>query len=84
MLNSAIDDVRIYNYALTADEVAALYDGTDGIKNVEQQRMSDVTTGQTQATKAFDLSGRRANTNGVDNTLPRGLYIINGRKVVVK
>ena len=84
MLNSAIDDVRIYNYALTADEVAALYDGTDGIKNVEQQRMADVTTGQTQATKAFDLSGRRANTNGVDNTLPRGLYIINGRKVVVK
>lgn len=84
MLNGTIDDVRVYNYALTADEVAALYDWVDGIKDVGQQGMNAGIVGINQAVNAFDLSGRRAKIGEEDSTLPRGLYIINGRKVVVK
>ena len=55
-------------------------DGTPtGITDIEQSGNSHV--------KAYDLQGRivaEGEYNEVRNNLKRGIYIINGRKVVVK
>lgn len=84
MLNATVDDVRIYNYALTASEVAALYDATDGVREIgTNPELNSISTSH-GAAKAFDMSGRQVSTNTSSEVLPRGIYIINGRKVVVR
>lgn len=83
MLNAAIDDVRIYNYALSADEIAALYSFTDGIHDINSQ-----TTNKLQPTNMlYDLGGRQISTGAHSTSnasLPQGIYILNGRKIKVK
>lgn len=73
--NGAIDDVRVYNYALSADEIAAIADLTDGVKQVK------TTENAAQSADGFDLSGRRVPAASMR---AGHLYIIDGRKVLVK
>lgn len=56
-------------------------DETDGVENI----FEDVTVFVPQNSSIFDLSGRKvaANANQL-NTLPKGMYIVNGKKYVVK
>ena len=56
-------------------------DETDGIENI----FEDATVVVPQNSSIFDLSGRKvaANANQL-NTLPKGMYIVNGKKYVVK
>ncbi|MBQ9285887.1 MAG: RICIN domain-containing protein [Bacteroidaceae bacterium] len=83
MLNAAVDDVRIYNYALTADEVAALYDATDAIVSPRRDNADSRDNGVNNKARVFDMIGRRVSAAPQAGTLSRGIYIINGRKVVV-
>ena len=76
MFKGSIDDIRIYNYALSADEMSALYSLADGIHDVQPGNQSQTIAGSS----IFDLSGR-------PQQLPlsrRGIYVIDGRKVIVK
>ncbi|MBP5770518.1 MAG: RICIN domain-containing protein [Bacteroidaceae bacterium] len=76
MLKGAVDDIRIYNYALTAEEIATLYAEADGVGSLSQSRTSDVSS----ETAVFDLSGRRI----TQLPLPRGIYIVGGKKVMIR
>ena len=73
LLQGKVDDVRIYNYALTAEAIQQLITGTDGV------RAPGIIESSTISTPLFDLSGQR-------HTLPlrRGVYIRNNRKFIVK
>ena len=71
MLSAFLDDVRIYNYALTIDEVKQVMDGGDpsGIEQLNSSQKSSTIYG----------------LNGVKHSVAKkGLNIINGKKVVVK
>ncbi len=66
LLKGYVDDFRVYNYALTAEEVAEL---TTGIETVQpDERQAD--------TREYDLSGRRAAKG------ERGIIITGGKKVL--
>ncbi|MCR4994449.1 MAG: RICIN domain-containing protein [Bacteroidales bacterium] len=79
MLKADIDEVRIYNYALTDAQVEELYNKVDGVRALSTVSSSSV--------DVFDLDGRRL-MHAVDpaetSVLKRGIYVIGGRKVVVK
>lgn len=77
MLRAYLDDIRIFNYALTADEVAAIASMTDGIGSPASDPFREI--GE-MADAWYDLSGRRA----YNGQLRRGTYIINGKKIMVK
>lgn len=80
-----IDDLLVYKRALTADDVKLLtimagrtgtdytYDAIDYVSLDESPR--------TSAEGIFDMSGRRVASSA---SLPRGVYIVNGKKVVVR
>jgi len=68
----SVDDFRIYNYVLTADEVKALVDMADGIENVNFDDVKDAEN----VKDAYELSGRRSSTNG------KGVVVYKGRKVL--
>jgi hypothetical protein len=72
MFKGTIDDFRIYNYALTAEEVAALADYTDGI--------DEIVDSKSFARKSiYDLSGRRFSSS----SKTKGIYIRDGKKIAV-
>jgi len=85
-----LDDLMIYNRVLTSREIRGLYmlanrvydfasDLTSGIEDVE------VAKSKQTSECVYDLSGRKiADTASELQSLPKGLYIVNGRKVVVK
>ena len=79
LLKAAIDDVRLYNYALTAEEIAALYRASEPVDNI-QATTTDIYDSKT----VFDIAGRRVATPTHNATLPRGIYILNGNKVRVE
>lgn len=67
-----IDDVRIYNYALSETEVSEIAEGLENaIDDVEMDRTS-------QSDDVYDMQGRKV-TN-----MSKGLYIIGGKKVLIK
>ena len=84
------DDLFIYDKALTADDVRGLQTlanrTTDfspegvGIEEVKNERVNS----EEWDGAVYDLSGRRLYRTMPDSKLPRGLYIINGRKVMVR
>lgn len=81
LLKGYIDDFRIYNYALSADEVAAIMSDTDSISADIVDSYTDVTTAIKHVNDntysidgTYDLSGRRV----ISPT--KGTYIINGIK----
>ena len=72
MFKGTIDDFRIYNYALTAEEVAALADYTDGI--------DEIVDSKSFARKSiYDLSGRRVSSS----SKTKGIFIRDGKKIAV-
>ena len=72
LLKAYLDDLRMYNYALTAEEVKALYSYEDGIKALDnEERTMDNAT-------FFNLAGQRMQHP------TRGVYIVNGKKIIVK
>ena len=91
-----IDDLMIYNRVLTGKEIRGLYmlanriydfadDLTTGIEQIENEPASNPSL-QGRA-YVYDLYGRIVtHTNSSESfpTLPKGIYIINGRKFVVK
>lgn len=76
MLKGYIDDIRLYNYALSADEVSELYALADGIHDIIPGSQSQVA----ERPSVYDLSGRRV----TGPVLRRGTYIIGGRTVIVR
>ena len=82
--NGRIDDLRIYNQALSADEVAALMTDLDAQSKDISEDYKDISTGidQVKATTpatsdgmVYDLSGRPA------TPASRGILIQNGKKI---
>lgn len=68
----SIDDIRIYNYALTEDEInTVMQDLTDGIKATE-------TTTENAKTSAYQLNGMKAGRN------QHGIIIENNKKLLRK
>ena len=90
MFNGRIDDFRIYNYALTADQVAAIMTDLDpisqditddyeetiptAIKDIEEERLKN----EKSAGAVYDLNGRPATPSD------KGILIQNKKKVLVK
>ena len=65
---------------LTDEEMRAINTTTDGIRIV-----ADETEGNGVCGGVYDLQGRRLQTGGAEvETLPRGIYIVGGKKVIVK
>ena len=85
LLRAYIDDFRIYNYTLSADEIAAIYNLTDGIESINDQS-SIVNRQSSMDGLLYDLSGRRLShqPSAISPQLPKGVYILNGKKVYVK
>ncbi len=80
-----IRSFRLYSLALTAEELNDEGRAT-GIEELDKgQRTKDDEGQRTKDNEAYDLTGRRVQgtTSGVGR-LPKGLYIINGQKVLVK
>ena len=73
--NGTIDDFRIYNYALSAEEISALIDEPDAIESIASDPTSPVAAKASQGT-TYDLQGRRALST------TKGIVIRNGRKEV--
>lgn len=78
LLRCWVDDVRVHNYALTADEVAQLAGLEVGIRQIADSQGADG-HGPNGPDALFDLSGRRADSTP---TAPHGIYVTKGRKVV--
>lgn len=76
MLKAYLDDIRIFNYALTADEIAAISDMTDGVGEVKNERVKN----EKCVDAWFDLSGRRVDSHN----LRRGIYVIDGKTIRVQ
>ena len=72
MYRGSVDDFRMYKYALTAEEVAALADYTDGIDEIVNSKSSN-------RKSIYDLSGRRVSSS----SKTKGIYIRDGKKIVV-
>ena len=66
-----IDDFRIYNCALSAENIAKLYNGEEptGIKTLVQEKK------RTDVNKIYDISGKRLASP------QKGINIINGKKI---
>ncbi len=85
----SIDDLLVYKRALTAKDVALLAimaarSGTDYTYDAIDDLMADDPAADgSQQQGVFDLSGRRVAATA-SARLPRGLYVIDGRKVLVK
>jgi len=76
MLKAYLDDIRIFNYALTGEEVAAIADLTDGVRDVKNESVKN----EKCVDAWFDLSGRRVDSHN----LRRGIYVIDGKKIRVQ
>lgn len=73
MLKGRVDDIRIYNYALSADELKAVMDDT---VNAIESVLDDAK--QKGDGAIYDLSGRH-----LQRTPNQGIYIQNGKKILV-
>jgi len=86
-LKGYVDDFRIYNYALSADEVKQLSENTDNIESIEDvdfnldESRQDMSNQNTINGKSYDLSGRRIPTN--TQLHKKGIFIKKGRKSLV-
>ena len=81
-LRGNVDDIQIYNYALSADDIARLYKletvGIEGIKEGNQTQFSQRGLNAKNAPEVYDLSGRR-----LQRPVRRGVNIVEGKKVVI-
>lgn len=72
------DDLRIYDTAMTSDAITALYEGKT------PTAIEHATTAERTANAVYSLSGQKVRGNSSLKDLPKGVYIINSRKYVVK
>lgn len=79
MLKALVDDVRVYNYALTADELAGIYDSAVGIRSIEapQTSASEAGAQATGSGAVYSVSGQRLSRPA------RGIVVSEGRKWAV-
>ena len=85
LLRAYIDDFRIYNTALSAGEIAAIAGLTDGIERLAPMDETEGSRFKVQSSMIFNLAGQQIVNCKLSNCkLPRGVYIINGKKVMVK
>ncbi len=68
--------VAILDYSLLQREHQTLNVGTDGIVPAIQQR--------TETSSIHDLQGRKISHKGKTNKLSRGIYIVDGKKIVIR
>lgn len=86
LLRAFIDDFRIYNTALSADAIAAIYNLTDGIESINDQS-SIINRQSSMDGLLYDLSGRQVHHSSILNpqsSIKKGIYVLNGKKVYVK
>ncbi|MBR1520011.1 MAG: RICIN domain-containing protein [Bacteroidaceae bacterium] len=85
LLSARIDDFRVYNYALSAEEVAGVMEDNGEVsKDIKDSYTEVVSTGiesirpakSAEDGKWYDLSGRRANASD------KGILIQNGKKIL--
>jgi hypothetical protein len=94
---AAFDDLLIYNRALSAADVRGLAtlsnrvtdfgpQGLVGIHDIHQSPFgeNEMVNGKWLNGKCLDLTGRPVRTSSTSPRLKPGLYIINGRKVMVQ
>lgn len=74
LMTGAVDDLRIYDAALSADEVREVMAGGDptSVDNVPA-------TGVRETGNVYNLGGQQV----TDGTLPKGVYVRNGVKVIM-
>lgn len=87
MTNTYLDNLRIYNTALTLDEVKALADARPTSTIVGNETGINAIKNKTwpHDEVVYDLHGRRVQISSDNAQLPtkRGLYIIGGKKVLI-
>ncbi len=74
MLKADVEDLRIFNYALAEEEVAQIFNATDGIG-------SPSTVTKKAATDAYTLDGRSVARRGMHHGQ---VYILNGKTVMIR
>ena len=76
---SIFDNFRLYYFgSMPADEVT-------GIETIDNSQLTIDNSGE--ESEIYDLAGRKIQSNkvtGLQSNLPKGIYIVNGRKVVIK
>lgn len=73
-LNATLDDIRIYNYALTLEDIQQLIKEADGVQAPEAPH-------STGSAEIFTLDGTRTNARLLR---PGRIYVSGGRKVLIK
>ena len=69
----SVDGIKSASYGGAAKQSFFMFDETTGIDKVDAVQVN---------ISIYDLNGRKLNVS--ENELPRGLYIVNGKKVLVK
>lgn len=72
LFNGYVDDFRIYNYALSSDDVAKLYNGEEPT-SIKTSMIRE--SGNVGVNNVYDISGKRLSSP------QKGLNIINGKKI---
>ena len=75
-LKAYVDDVRIYNYSLSAAELSDVMNDTD-VSEVKWETMGDNSLNESDGL-LYDLMGRRI------SAVKKGIYIMCGKKYYVK
>ena len=81
-----ISDVCLYNYVLSADSIRAVYNQKQIDSSIEFVQSVNETSVNNDY---YDLSGRRivhggSSEKSQNRKLPKGIYIVGGRKVIVR
>ena len=87
MFSGQIDDFRVYNYALSGDEVAAIMEDTEEVSKDINDNYSEVATSidNVKADASANSDGRIYDLNGRQtNSSAKGIVIQNGKKVLKK
>lgn len=76
--NHVYDDFRFYDKAYDSENVMSLYQGKTltSVRAVNTSKMND--------NAVYNLNGQKVSGNGSLRNLPKGVYIINNRKIIVK
>lgn len=78
MFKGSVDDFRVYNYALTAEQISDLYDGKgDGVETAVQEADGGLYIGQLPADRTIEVSYAA----GEDNRTDFSIYDTQGRMV---
>jgi alpha-L-arabinofuranosidase len=88
MQNTYFDNFQLFNQALTAGQVQALYEITRSLSNTEPQQPAAIkniilTKPTDGSTPVFDILGRYAGKAKDISELKQGIYIINNQKIIV-